>query len=95
MSGTATASPEDSWQDWARVAVNELRRVAETILANEKLFKFDPVLTSGGSSSGDSTPASITVVFDQNAFPLRYAGVNYQSYQIDSTHTALIKTGEE
>jgi len=49
----------------------------------------------GGSGSGDQTKPSITVGFDQNEFPLKYDGVNYQSYQLDSMHTALIETGEE
>ena len=51
--------------------------------------------SSGGGSNSDSSPPSITVGFEQNEFPLRYDGVNYQSHQLDSTHTALIKTGEE
>ncbi|MCJ8306363.1 MAG: hypothetical protein HRU07_04860 [Nitrosopumilus sp.] len=51
--------------------------------------------SSGGGGSGDSTPPSFSVGFTQNEFPLRYDGVNYQSYQFETIHTAQIKTGEE
>lgn len=50
---------------------------------------------SGGGSGGDNTPPSVTVGFDQNEFPLKYAGVNYQTHQLDTIHTAIIETGEE
>ena len=36
------------WRDWARIAINEIRRVLNEILRNKDLFKFDPVMTSGG-----------------------------------------------
>jgi hypothetical protein len=49
----------------------------------------------GGGSGGDHTPPSIYVGFDQNEFPLKYAGVKYEPHQFETVHTAVIETGEE
>ncbi len=54
-----------------------------------------PRIPSGGGSSGDNTPPSVYVGFDSDEFPLKYDGVNYQSHQFETIHTAMIETGEE
>ena len=54
--------------------------------------------SSGGGGSGndgDNTKPSISIGFDENEIPLRYAGVNYDAETIDKVHTAIITTGEE
>ena len=53
-----------------------------------------PSSSGGGGSAGDRTNPSVSTGFAQNEFPLKYDGVNYQSYQLNSVHTAIIENGE-